>query len=108
VGFTVRRDDGTVVSGRVPNRDIRPRLMYHRHFMLTEFLSFVPPEQRELLYRSYAGQLCRRYGGREASLARVTHYLPLREAVRDGAPLDDSALYAEEPLGTYQCDSRNR
>jgi hypothetical protein len=43
---------------------------------------------------------------REVSLARVTHYLPLREAVEEGARLDDAASYAEEPLGTFQCDSR--
>jgi hypothetical protein len=105
VSYTAQLDDGTLVSGRIPNRDIQPRLMYHRHFMLTEFLTFAPSESRDLVYRSYANQLGRRLGVREISLARVTHYLPLREAVLNGARLDDAESYAEEPLGTFQCDS---
>ncbi len=104
VAYTVHRDDGTIISGRIPNRDIHPRLLYHRHFMLTEYLTFAPAEHQELVYRTYAGHLCRRYGGGEVGLARVTHYLPLREAVLNGARLDDPATYAEEPLGTYHLD----
>ncbi len=104
IAYTAQRDDGTIVSGRIPNRDIHPRLMYHRHFMLTEFLTFAPAENRDLVYHAYANQLCHSLGVREISLARVTHYLPLREAVESGAHLDDAASYAEEPLGTFQCD----
>ena len=104
IAYSAERDDGSIVSGRIPNRDIHPRLMYHRHFMLTEFLTFAPSESRDLVYRSYANQLGRRLGVPEISLARVTHYLPLREAIENGTRLDDSASYAEEPLGTFPCD----
>ena len=39
LAFVAERPDGTVVRGRIPNFDIAPRLLYHRHFMLTEQMS---------------------------------------------------------------------
>lgn len=106
VGYTAYREDGTIVSGRIPDREIYPRLLYHRHFMLTEFLTFAPAEQRELVYRTYAGQLCERFDADRVGLARVTHYLPLAEAVLAGAALDDPDMYAEEPLGMFRRGER--
>jgi hypothetical protein len=103
--YTVELDDGTTFSGRIPHRRIHPRLLYHRHFMLTEFLNFPPPDQQQVWHRSYARHLCRKYGAAKVSLSRITHYLPQRRAVLAGAKLDDPASYTEEPLGTYQCDS---
>jgi hypothetical protein len=48
VDYRVEFDDGRpAVTGRIPDLAIhRPRLLYHRHFMLSEALSnrFVPPE----------------------------------------------------------------
>jgi hypothetical protein len=104
VSYTLELEDGSEISGRFPHREIKPRLLYHRHFMLTEFLSFAQPEQRALWHRSYARQLCREHGAVRVSLSRVTHYLPTMEMIRDGGTLDDPASYAEQPLGTFQCD----
>ena len=42
LAFQAERADGTVVSGRIPNRGIVPRLLYHRHFMLTEQMKDAP------------------------------------------------------------------
>jgi len=39
--FQVERADGSVVQDTIPRPEIWPRLMYHRHFMLTESLAFV-------------------------------------------------------------------
>jgi hypothetical protein len=41
LAFTVEKSDGTVHRDVIPNRRIWPRLMYHRHFMLTESLSYI-------------------------------------------------------------------
>ena len=42
LAFEAERDDGTVVRGRIPDRTTWPRLLYHRHFMLTEHMSDAP------------------------------------------------------------------
>lgn len=103
--YTVQRADGSTVSGQIPHRQIRPRLLYHRHFMLTEFLNFPSPEQQKVWHRSYARHLCRKHGAITVSLSQVTHFLPSMAAVRAGAKLDDPASYVEDPLGTFSCDS---
>jgi hypothetical protein len=104
VAYRVERPDGSRLDGRIPHRDIRPRLLYHRHFMLTENFNFAPQDSERPWYRTYARHLCRRHGGERASLTRQTHYLPTMEAVREGVSLDDPASYAEEPLGIFSCD----
>ncbi len=38
LSFEAERADGTKVSGYLPTRSTFPRLLYHRHFMLTEHL----------------------------------------------------------------------
>ncbi len=55
-------------AGRIPNFKIRPRLLYHRHFMLTEHMNQAPDELREAWYRSYALHIGRKYGASKVSL----------------------------------------
>lgn len=104
LAFAAERDDGTVVRGRIPDRATRPRLLYHRHFMLTEHMALAPPGLREKWYGSYAAHLGHKYGATRVSLTRQTHLLPTMEMVRRGVRLDDPASYAEQPLGVYRCD----
>jgi hypothetical protein len=105
VAYVLEMPDGRRETGRIPNRGIWPRLLYHRHFMLTEFLassdSFAPAVRTELL-RAMARELCREHGARRVTLSKVTHRLPTMERIRAGGTLDDN--YAEEPLGTFTCD----
>lgn len=105
LSYTVEFADGSTLVGQIPNRQIRPRLLYHRHFMLTEFLNFPPPDEQKVWHRSYARHLCQKYEAARVSLSQVTHFLPQMRAVRAGAKLDDPASYAEEPLGTFACDA---
>ena len=39
LGYVLEMPDGSLQTGRIPNRQIHPRLFYHRHFMLTESLA---------------------------------------------------------------------
>jgi hypothetical protein len=103
LSFVAERDDGTVIRGRIPNPEIEPRLLYHRHFMLTEQMSAAPPELRAQWYGSYAQHLGHKYGARRVSLTRQTHYLATMEMVRKGVRPDDPASYEEQPLGVFQC-----
>ena len=105
VAYVLEMPDGRVETGRIPNRGIRPRLLYHRHFMLTEFLGSgddLAPEVRSELIRSMARELCREHQARRVTLSKVTHRLPSMERIRAGGTLDDN--YTEEPLGSFSCD----
>ena len=57
VSWTAIRQDGSMATGTFPNPDIQPRLMYHRHFMLSEFLGNADPELREILASGFARHL---------------------------------------------------
>ncbi len=102
VSFSAERDDGTVVRGTIPNRQIVPRLLYHRHFMLTEQMNTGPEELTQQWYDSYAQHIAAKYGAKQVSLTRRLHFLPTMEMVRKGVRLDDPASYKDEELGTFK------
>jgi hypothetical protein len=104
LAFEAELSDGTVVLGRIPNFAIQPRLLYHRHFMLTEHMAMAPPALQELWYSSYARHLGHKYGAARVGLTRLTHRLPSPEMVRAGTGLDDPRSYVEQPLGVFRCD----
>ncbi len=107
MAYVLEFPDGRLETGKIPNRDLRPRLFYHRHFMLTEFLASdeaQDPEFRAQLVRSMARALGRRRGALRVTLSRVTHRLATMERIRAGGTLAEPDSYTEEPLGTFSCD----
>ena len=95
------RPDGTPVAGTLPDlNDHFPRLLYHRHFMLTERLGG-PLARSGEYHRALAGGLFQDTGADELRLTAVTHRTPDVREVRLGFGLDDPALYTERPLGTF-------
>ncbi len=105
VGYVVETKDGRQVSGRMPHRGIWPRLLYHRHFMLTEALANaddLDPRVSQLLTRALARQILREHGGRSVSLTRVTHFLARMDQVRAGMPLNSSNFFQEQPMGRFE------
>jgi hypothetical protein len=108
VAYAAEFEDGRFETGRFPDRpdrELKPRLFYHRHFMLTEFLAYPrSPEAEQILHDSYARHLCRRVGAEQITLSRITHYVSPPNHVREGGALDDPDSYDEMPLGTYRCD----
>lgn len=117
VRFDVTRADGTHERGTLPDRNVHwPRLRYHRHFMLSEFLGaatpaeddapvYVPeklPTGSRLYFRSYADHLKHAYQGTHVQLELVRHVIPSPEMVRNGRRLDDPASY--EVRGQYTRD----
>ncbi len=104
VSYVLEFEDGTTQSGQFPNKQIWPRLLYHRHFMLSEFLGAQSPERQQVLVRSYAKNLCREHGAKKVTVSRVMHDLAPMERLRAGGSLDDSSSFEEEPLGTFSCD----
>jgi hypothetical protein len=113
--------DAEVGRVRFPDkRAQRPRLLYHRHFMLAEFLHqlHVPPVQPtvvgddrrlladwqadraryEMIRDSMSRHLVTRYGAVAAAIERVEHRLPSDvEVLTQRLPLDDPSLYVTLP-----------
>jgi hypothetical protein len=103
LAYQAQRDDGTVIEGRIPNRQIVPRLLYHRHFMLTEQMNSGPPDLEQPWYRSYAEHIGHKYGASKVTLTRQFHYLPTMEMVQGGINLHNPESYKNEPLGEFRC-----
>ncbi len=110
LGYVLEMPDGSLQTGRIPNRQIHPRLFYHRHFMLTESLGSDDwsPKVRDELVQAMASELCREHGARRVTLSRVSHGLPSMEFVRAGGTLDDPEKYTEEPLGRFLYDDQTQ
>ncbi len=108
VAYSLEFPDGSMKTGRFPNREIYPRLFYHRHFMLTEFLGNGPEEIQPLVERAFARNLCRETGATRVSLIRVVHDTASVADVRGGMTLNDPSLFTETPLGTYIAEELSR
>jgi len=101
VRYIVEKDDGTIVEGKFPNKQIWPRLLYHRYFMLSETLGQMEEPYAELMTRDFARQLCREYEGDRITLQLEWHDLARRERILAGGTLYDQDLYEVTPLGTF-------
>ncbi len=105
IEYTVVTQDGDRIWGRIPDRKtIWPRLLYHRHFMLTEFYGSLPPaaaEMKQAVAQSYAQELMHQHQGVSVELAHVVHQLSSRQEVIEGGHLDDPHKYEITPLGTF-------
>jgi hypothetical protein len=126
IRYELRMPDGSKRSETFPNLERHwPRLLYHRHFMLSETIygiasplmdapsaATMPPDERaafqrqqrqaELLKQGVANYLLKQYP--EADRVRLftrIHTLPSPADVLGGRPLDDPDLYQEFLLGEF-------
>ena len=112
VHYELRFDDGRVERGIFPNaQQHQPRLRYHRHFMLSEFLNnlAIDDTHRELfdaVTHSYAEHLRHEHHAAEVTLSLRRHYVPSPQHISSGKRLDDLSLFAERPLGTHGSERR--
>ncbi len=111
IRYELRMADGTVHEGVFPNLDEqKPRLLYHRHFMLTEFMNNMIESGADEqivteLTKSYADHLLDNHNAESVTLFLRRHFIPTPDQVRDGMRLTDLSLFAERPLGTYERSS---
>jgi hypothetical protein len=119
VRFELELEDGSPVKGTIPDRaEHWPRLLYHRHFMLSEFVLSqggpvdprltweqqpLSPAQRAYA-RSYARHLLDRHEARRVTLYLVEHAIPFPDQVLKGIKLDDPVFYRTRKLGTFEAD----
>ena len=113
VQYKVEFADGRKpVEGVFPNlQEEQPRLLYHRHFMLSEFLNNLAiDESRPELFRavtlSYSEHLRHQHQAAEVTLHLRRHYLPSPQHVSSGKRLDAIELFAERPLGSNSAERR--
>lgn len=112
VSYELRYEDGRVEKGLFPNaHQQQPRLRYHRHFMLSEFLNHLAiddgrREAFDAITRSYADHLRHEHHAVEVSLSLRRHYVPAPQHVLSGKRLNDLSLFAERPLGTHGAERR--
>jgi len=111
IRWTVTLPDGAVRTGTIPDAVTdRPRLLYHRRFMVAEKIAgFVPPPDapsevqararadRLPLVKGVADNLLRAHGGERVTLEMVEHYLPGPEEIVEGRAGSDLIT----PLGTF-------
>ena len=123
VRYELKHEDNRVVgAGTFPSLSRHwPRLLYHRHFMLSEQLhsDSVPPHppqaasdveyntwrRRRDVYeaklKSYENHLSKRYGANQVRLVRVEHQQPnWVDVLVEGKPLDADDLFRDLPDGT--------
>lgn len=116
-----------VGEGRFPNLDVHwPRLLYHRHFMISESLNNVTsiPEQappldapaevrasyanaarlRDAYFESIGRFLVENNDVAQVKLFLVEHAIPHPLDVAEGMPLSDPSLYKEREVGVYKRD----
>jgi hypothetical protein len=103
VAFAAERSDGSIIRGRIPDPSMKPRLLYHRHFMLTEHLRDAPESIQQEWVRSYAEHICHKYGAVRTTLTGQIHNLATPEMIKGGARLDDPASYENAEFGVFEC-----
>lgn len=100
VRYELEFADGSKRSGTFPNlKQQRPRLLYHRHMMLSERLEG-PPDAFwiPVFSRSYAQHLLGVHQAEKITLYLVTHALPTPDQIQAGMKLSDPSLYRERKL----------
>lgn len=107
VRYEVVTRDGRQIEGSFPDRKAQwPRLLYHRHFMLSEFLnSLSAPEAADMATayaESYAGHLAYVYDATSVKLYVQQHRLPTIADIHAGKKLGDAEFYDDHLVVEYE------
>jgi len=106
--YVAKNANGETVRGTYPNKNVFPRLRYHRHFMLTEAIPRVADFDEslaDLQAKSYAERLLKHHGAQSIRLFRVTHRMTSSDRYLAGGRLDDPETYNDESMGTFAIEA---
>ena len=99
VRYELEMPDGTRREGLFPNREEhRPRLLYHRHFMLSEKIEGPPDARIAAWTQSYAEHLLAKHGAERVTLYLRVHLLPDDELFRRERSLDHPDSFVPDRL----------
>jgi len=111
VRYEITSEDGQQIEGVFPDRNQhKPRLLYHRYFMLSEFINTLenpngPSANLQAYSKSYAEHLMHEHQAKSIKLFLRRHYIPRMNEVREGMKLTDKRLYEEHPLVLHKPDA---
>ncbi len=101
ISYTIPRPGDAPIVGRFPDTKIKPRLLYHRYFMLAENLWAFDDETRKVMERAYAKNFAERFGHAVISLDRLSHEPSSIIRMQAGGRLDDPEMFHQERIGTF-------
>ncbi|WP_231753245.1 hypothetical protein [Rosistilla carotiformis] len=111
LSYEATRSDGSSDWNRLPDRQLSPRLRYHRHFLLTEQMAALfraRPDLKPLIVHSFAAQIARQQQATAVTMSQVQHELSTPDQVRAGRAIDDPITYNELWLGEFKWHSAPR
>ena len=101
VSYVADKPGDAPIKGRFPNTSIKPRLLYHRYFMLAENLSAFHPEMQDEIYAAYARHFATLHQTDSITLSLLRHSPSSIIRLQAGGKLSDEETYEEEPLHSY-------
>ena len=87
--------------GRFPDVSIRPRLLYHRYFMLAENVWAFDDQTQQDMLKSYARHFAGQLGADRISLSRISHEPSSIMRLQAGGKLDDPETFQKDLLGDF-------
>ena len=100
--YAIDRPGDTPLKGRFPDPAIRPRLLYHRYFMLAENVGAFPEETQDQVLEAYARHFAAAHDSPTIRLSRLFHNPSSISRIQAGGTLSDLETFFEEPVGFYE------
>lgn len=107
ISWQIPRPNDVPLVGRIPNTSIRPRLLYHRYFMLAENLWAFDEETQDEIATAYARVLAARHGAAQIQLERLSHEPSGILRIQAGGRLDDPEMFSAESIGSFDFTSES-
>ena len=101
VEWRIDRDGDIPLTGRFPDEQTQPRLLYHRFFMLAENVEAFAPEAQGPILEGYARYIAEQHNADKVSLSFVRHYPASMIRIQAGGSLEDPDSFERISLGTW-------
>ena len=101
IAYSIPRAGDAPLVGRFPNVSIRPRLLYHRYFMLAENLWAFDDVTQSEMQRAYARHFAEVHKAAKIELSRISHEPSSILRLQAGGKLNDPEMFEEESLGSF-------
>lgn len=101
IAWAIPREGDAPAVGRFPDVSVRPRLLYHRYFMLAENVWAFDDETQDDMLKAYARHFAENFEADRISLSRLSHEPSSMMRLQAGGKLDDPETFAKEALGDF-------
>lgn len=101
VSYEASRPGDSPLVGRIPDVTIRPRLLYHRYFMLAENVWAFDEKSQAEIQEAYARHFASLHNAKSITLKRISHEPSSILRIQAGGKLDDPEMFSSEFIGAY-------